>query len=372
MDKRPLDLYRLKKAVEVRGGFDKVCKLKKWAEIGRDLGYSGKIMSSLSTSLKNSYQRWLSPYEDYLRVAKPGVQQQLEHEYGGPLTPSPADSPVKKSQQSTPGGPRDASAARHASAALDASIRDAREVDASPRPVPPFGFTPVNLSGFTAVKSPAPSFTAVNASNGVKRPAERDRASPRPSGDSPPSSSKNTPEYRPSGLSGTSNGTPTNHLKRKLSPEEMERASSSSRKDHGDLANGDPEGGERRSKRLKKGTYPGSRDQPLQWGGGGGGGTSRLANAGSAEAAHMVAGSYMTLLRPSTPWTPGESGAGKPGEVSGSRPRPEKGPRGPPSPPLLTPSCRSAKRAGNGKIRHRWCSATAATTATTTIVWILR
>ncbi|CAI4214758.1 unnamed protein product [Parascedosporium putredinis] len=52
VDKKPLDLYRLKKAVEARGGFDKVCKHKKWAEIGRDLGYSGKIMSSLSTSLK--------------------------------------------------------------------------------------------------------------------------------------------------------------------------------------------------------------------------------------------------------------------------------------------------------------------------------
>jgi [histone H3]-trimethyl-L-lysine4 demethylase len=54
-----------------------VCKLKKWAEIARDLGCSGKIMSSLSTSLKNSYQRWLYPYEEYVRIAKPGVQQQL-------------------------------------------------------------------------------------------------------------------------------------------------------------------------------------------------------------------------------------------------------------------------------------------------------
>ncbi|EOD44979.1 putative phd transcription factor protein [Neofusicoccum parvum UCRNP2] len=62
VDKRPLDLYKLKKAVETRGGFDRVCKGKKWAEIGRDLGYSGKIMSSLSTSLKNSYQK--GPSED--------------------------------------------------------------------------------------------------------------------------------------------------------------------------------------------------------------------------------------------------------------------------------------------------------------------
>ncbi|KAI5284901.1 hypothetical protein KEM54_000976, partial [Ascosphaera aggregata] len=96
VDKRPLDLYKLKKAVEERGGFDQVCKLKKWAEIGRDLGYSGKIMSSLSTSLKNSYQRWLHPFEEYLKAAKPAVYRQLECENGGPYTPSPTHSPAKK------------------------------------------------------------------------------------------------------------------------------------------------------------------------------------------------------------------------------------------------------------------------------------
>jgi hypothetical protein len=77
INKRPLDLHKLKRAVEVRGGFEQVCKLKKWTEIGRDLGYRGKIMSSLATSLKNSYRRWLHPYEEHLRTAKPGVQRSL-------------------------------------------------------------------------------------------------------------------------------------------------------------------------------------------------------------------------------------------------------------------------------------------------------
>jgi len=31
--KRPLDLFRLKKAVEARGGFQTVCEEKKWAEM---------------------------------------------------------------------------------------------------------------------------------------------------------------------------------------------------------------------------------------------------------------------------------------------------------------------------------------------------
>lgn len=258
VDKRPLDLYRLKKAVEIRGGFEKVCKLKKWAEIGRDLGYSGKIMSSLSTSLKNSYQRWLSPYEDYLRVAKPGVQQQLEFEHGGPFTPSPAESPSKKSQQGTPIGFRDVTPVLHASAVLDATMKEGPDTEMStppveaPRPVHSSGFTPVNHSGFTAVNSPAASFTAVNSSNGFKRRMEDERTPPRTSAESTLSSSKNTPEYRPSGLGNVANGTSSNHLKRKLSEEDMERVS---RKENSAAANGECETGERRSKRLKKGTY---------------------------------------------------------------------------------------------------------------------
>ncbi|KAI9828378.1 MAG: hypothetical protein M1832_002806 [Thelocarpon impressellum] len=286
VDKRPLDLYKLKKAVEVRGGFDKVCKVKKWAEIGRDLGYSGKIMSSLSTSLKNSYQRWLHPYEEYLRVAKPGVQQQLEFEYGGPLTPSPANSPMKKSHQHTPSSLRGDSPAVRASTALNASFKDGDDRRSTPtleapRPISSTGFTAVNASGFTAVNaSPSSSFTPVNISNGIKRESDGVSAACRRPGDSPMSSSKNTPEYRPSGLSSSTNGHAPNHLKRRLSHDSPDRGS---RRDHGGAAD-DGDGGERRSKRLKK------------------------------EAAPTVAGSHMTLFRPSTPRIPGEKGNGKPGE----------------------------------------------------------
>ena len=98
-------------------------------------------MSSLSTSLKNSYQKWLCPYEDYLRVAKPGVHQQLELEYGGPLTPSPAPSPLKRSAVNTPSGLRGESPARHASDALQANIdghaKDAERDIAIPDAPPP-------------------------------------------------------------------------------------------------------------------------------------------------------------------------------------------------------------------------------------------
>uniref|UniRef100_L2GDL6 Phd transcription factor n=1 Tax=Colletotrichum fructicola (strain Nara gc5) TaxID=1213859 RepID=L2GDL6_COLFN len=274
VDKKPLDLYRLKKAVEARGGFDKVCKLKKWAEIGRDLGYSGKIMSSLSTSLKNSYQRWLCPYEEYLRLAKPGVHQQLELENGGPYTPSPAVTPMKRSNVNTPSSARADSPARHASDALQASInglkkeadRDTPMSDAPPAPAPApvtSGFRAINSGGFTAVNS---GFTSVN------RPTPQNDATSTPQKSfSPLNSAKNTPEYRPSSLGPAA-------LKRQKSCDSLNSAKKDDSADKDDA-----DSGSRRSKRLKKDTVP------------------------------TVAGSHMSLFRPSVPRIPRDEAAA-PGE----------------------------------------------------------
>lgn len=259
VDKRPLDLYRLKKAVESRGGFDKVCRGKKWAEIGRDLGYSGKIMSSLSTSLKNSYQKWLCPYEDFLRVAKPGVHQQLEWENGGPLTPSPAPSPMKLSTINTPSSLRGDSPARHATSALQASVNTERdtpvvEVPPPPPPLPPAppattGFTAINTGGFTAVNS---GFTSVNrpvAPAPARAPTPAPASEPKistptkPQYGSPMPSAKNTPDYRPSSLG------PTSGLKRQMSHDSVDSARENGVDKDDDGSNS------RRSKRLKKGTF---------------------------------------------------------------------------------------------------------------------
>lgn len=248
MDKKPLDLYRLKKAVEARGGFEKVCKLKKWAEIGRDLGYSGKIMSSLSTSLKNSYQKWLCPYEEYLRLAKPGVHQQLELEYGGPLTPSPAPSPMKRSTVNTPLSLRAESPARQATDALQATVnghakdgeQDASMLDTPKHPPPKgtSGFTAINSGGFTAVNS---GFTSVNRPQNIA--SDQKGASTPKQFSTPLTSAKNTPEYRPSALGPAG-------LKRQLSCESLDLAKKDPSADKDD---GDP--GSRRSKRLKKGRF---------------------------------------------------------------------------------------------------------------------
>jgi len=277
VDKRPLDLYKLKKAVETRGGFERVCKGKKWAEIGRDLGYSGKIMSSLSTSLKNSYQKWLHPYEEYLRVVKPGVQQMLEQEHGGPFTPSPAPSPSKNALHGTTIANSSDSAAVKASNALNATIQSnaaSTPPAEMPRPIIPSSFTPVNAGKFTAVNAHPPivppphpstpsSFAAVNATNGLHRDNVDSRNStPGRNGASPMLSAHNTPDLRPTavGLTPLPNGQPNNQLKRTISQD-----AESSANDDTDEANG------RRSKRLKKDGVP------------------------------TVAGSHMTQPRQSTP-----------------------------------------------------------------------
>jgi [histone H3]-trimethyl-L-lysine4 demethylase len=255
VDKRPLDLYKLKKAVEVRGGFDAVCKTKKWAEIGRDLGYSGKIMSSLSTSLKNSYQRWLQPYEEYLRVAKPGVHQQLEFENGGPFTPSPHQSPVaKRPPSTTPSNNRPESPAIRATLALNKSIEldgtpdgQTPSSESAPRPTGTSGFTAVNAKpgGFTPVNQ-SPSFVAVNAAPQVKK--EMDSGTPTPRlADTPLSSRPDSVDQKP-GHSSTPvvNGNGARALKRAISHDSLGGSSQNEGAD-GDSANS------RRSKRLRKG-----------------------------------------------------------------------------------------------------------------------
>ena len=84
LDKQPIDLYQLKRAVDTRGGFKDVCNMKRWAEIGRELGYGSiKNVTSVSTTLKNAFQKYLLPYETYLEKAKPEFLREMG------LTPSP-------------------------------------------------------------------------------------------------------------------------------------------------------------------------------------------------------------------------------------------------------------------------------------------
>src|SRR5579862_4750502 len=84
LDGKAIDLYAMKKSVDAKGGYRAVCTDKKWAEIGRDLGYgTTKNISAVSAGLKNAYQKYLLPYETYLEKAKPEFLREMG------LTPSP-------------------------------------------------------------------------------------------------------------------------------------------------------------------------------------------------------------------------------------------------------------------------------------------
>lgn len=221
-------------------------------------------MSSLSTSLKNSYQKWLHPYEEYLRVVKPGVHQRLEMENGGPFTPSPAQSPMKSSAQPTPA----LSNSPSAPASTPLSNPFPGHQPPMPRPTLSGGFTAVNSGGFTAVNNQAHgspqvisatnSFVAVNGHDNH----DSKTSTPMRNGHNPVLSAHNTPDLRPSGAGATpvSNGHGSALLKRTLSQEgEM-------------VTNGENDGANgRRSKRMRK------------------------------DAAPTVAGSHMTQPRVSTP-----------------------------------------------------------------------
>lgn len=95
IDKRAIDLYRLYRVVKLRGGFENCCNDKLWAQIGRELGFYGKISSSLSSSIKSVYQKYITPWEisnkdknqDFLNLARNDEKNSL------PLAPGTISAP---------------------------------------------------------------------------------------------------------------------------------------------------------------------------------------------------------------------------------------------------------------------------------------
>ncbi|KAG5438790.1 hypothetical protein PCANB_002510 [Pneumocystis canis] len=108
IDKQPVDLYQLKRAVESRGGYHKACEKKRWEEICRELGYSGnnRYFSNAVFSLKTIYQKYNLPYDIYLEKIKSSPKSQKEHDKKQKVSPSntliksPLSSKVDKSDLS--------------------------------------------------------------------------------------------------------------------------------------------------------------------------------------------------------------------------------------------------------------------------------
>lgn len=85
-----LDLYRLQKAVERRGGFESVYNFNEWAAVGQELGYDNDVLLSLLTSLQNTYLKWILPYEQYLKLSRPSGDED-DHELNAASTHSQQD-----------------------------------------------------------------------------------------------------------------------------------------------------------------------------------------------------------------------------------------------------------------------------------------
>lgn len=228
-------------------------------------------MSSLSTSLKNSYQKWLHPYEEYVRNNKPGVQQQLELEHGGPIPPSAADPPTKRSSQDTHSGRQDETPTARAAVTLGASVKDvddrrgkATSIPDPPRPAVSSGFTAINSGGFTPVNLTSAYFHAVNTSGpSVRREPEAGPpvSMPRPPRDGSLPPGQEGLDYRNANSSPAhlTNGHILNPMKRAAGHDSMNGGSGTDLGARGDC---DDQNG-RRSKRIKKGMWA-RRDVPGQ------------------------------------------------------------------------------------------------------------
>ncbi|EST05603.1 Zinc finger, PHD-finger [Kalmanozyma brasiliensis GHG001] len=70
IDGRSVDLYQLKLVIAGLGGYDAVCRSRKWSDATRKIGYSEKDSGQLSTQVKAAYTRIILPFEEFLAKAK--------------------------------------------------------------------------------------------------------------------------------------------------------------------------------------------------------------------------------------------------------------------------------------------------------------
>ncbi|SNX84289.1 probable regulator Ustilago maydis 1 protein (Rum1) [Melanopsichium pennsylvanicum] len=70
IDGRSVDLYQLKLVISSLGGYDAVCRGRRWSDATRKIGYTDKDSAQLSTQVKAAYSRIVLPFEEFLAKAK--------------------------------------------------------------------------------------------------------------------------------------------------------------------------------------------------------------------------------------------------------------------------------------------------------------
>ncbi|CAD6888737.1 unnamed protein product [Tilletia laevis] len=70
IDRKPTDLYKLRRVVDSYGGLDAVIKGRKWTEVTRKMGYPEKESAQLSAQVKAAYIKIIMPFEVFITKAK--------------------------------------------------------------------------------------------------------------------------------------------------------------------------------------------------------------------------------------------------------------------------------------------------------------
>jgi hypothetical protein len=121
VDRSPMDLHTIFKAVTGFGGFKEMTKQRKWTQLARELGYEGV---GVAGSIRQNYEKYLFPYEVFL--AKRGTLQLKSSGY-----PTPSPSPQKMPVATTDSGPQSAPTPPPSSAA-DTTVSGDSSSSASP------------------------------------------------------------------------------------------------------------------------------------------------------------------------------------------------------------------------------------------------
>lgn len=155
IDGRSVDLYQLKLVISGLGGYDAVCRGRKWSDATRQIGYSDKDSAQLSTQVKAAYTRIIQPFEEFMAKAKEQARAN-----GASASPNLAQTSTMGASSSIEGQD---TAIKHASMSpsLDASSSGDRLAQSNtPEPLTATGAADVLNSAISTLESTSQSPSA--------------------------------------------------------------------------------------------------------------------------------------------------------------------------------------------------------------------
>ncbi|EJD48519.1 hypothetical protein AURDEDRAFT_183424 [Auricularia subglabra TFB-10046 SS5] len=124
---RRLDLWLLRKEVQKLGGYDAVCKNKKWGELAQIMGYNAQ---GVAAQLKASYSKVILPFENYSDHVRSAVPIPTEPVHAETTVPAAAEQPTNGADAAGPISPltvdSQAAEANGEDAQMTEDVKDAR------------------------------------------------------------------------------------------------------------------------------------------------------------------------------------------------------------------------------------------------------